>query len=122
MKTLIFIAGLAMLFAACTQSQKVANSIPGTYVNHAESAYSVADDTLIISENGGSNNYQVTRKTTYQRKANNKLQPSQHKAKSYAAVWDKDKQTLQLTQNGTVLLFRPNENKLLIENSEYRKL
>lgn len=122
MRTLIFIAGLAMLFAACTQSQKVANSIPGTYVNHAESAYSVADDTLIISENGGSNNYQVTRKTTYQLKANNKLQPPQHKVKNYTAVWDKDKQTLQVTQNGTILLFRPDENKLLIENSEYRKL
>jgi hypothetical protein len=122
MKTLIFMAGLAMFLAACTQSQKVANSIPGIYVNHAESAYSIADDTLVIAENGGTNNYQVTRKTTYQRKADNKLRAPQHKVKNYTAVWDQDKQTLQITQNGTILLFRPDENKLLIENSEYRKL
>jgi hypothetical protein len=113
MKTLFFIGGLAMLFAACTHSQRVADFIPGIYVNHAESAYSIADDTLVITKD-----YRITRRTTFRRKGG----MPQHKVKNYTAVWDSGKQTLQLTQNGTILMFRPDENKLLIENSEYRKL
>src|SRR6202012_4476408 len=101
MKRFIFFAGLAMLFAACTQS-KLTNSIPGIYVNHAESAYSIADDTLIIAGDNGSTNYHVTRRTTFWRKDDNKVQPPEHKVKNYSAVWDKDKQTLQITQNGTI--------------------
>ena len=111
MKRILF-AGLLLIMAACTQS-KVTNSIAGIYVNHAESAYSIADDTLIIAKD-----YRITRRTTFKRKGG----MSQHKVKNYTAVWDESKQALQITQNGTLLLFRPDENKLLIENSEYRKL
>ncbi|MEO6524974.1 MAG: hypothetical protein ABIN91_25035 [Mucilaginibacter sp.] len=123
MKVYLFMAGLLLLFAACTHSQQVTNFIPGIYANHAESAYSVADDTLIVTgENGNANNYHIIRRTTFWRKEGNKKQPPQHKIKNYTAVWDNSKQVLQITQNGGLLLFRPDENKLLMENSEYRKL
>lgn len=110
------------LWAACTNSQTT-NFIPGTYVNHAESAYSIANDTLVIvPAPQNPNSYQVTRRTTFWRKAENKVQPPQHKVKTFTAIWEESKQTLQLTQNGTVILFQPGSNELTVENSTYRKI
>ncbi|MDB5159559.1 MAG: hypothetical protein JWR50_4266 [Mucilaginibacter sp.] len=123
MKTLLKIMLLPIsLWAACTNT-KTTNFIPGTYVNHAESAYSIADDTLVITAAPQNpNSYQVTRKTAFSRKVANQLQPPEHKLKSFMTIWDADKQSLQLTQNGTVILFQPDNNTLRVENSEYRKI
>jgi hypothetical protein len=110
MRKLLF-ASLLLLAAACTTKTK--DFIAGVYVNHAESTYSVADDTLIITSN-----YRVTRRTTYHRTGG---QP-QRLVKQFTGVWDENKQVLTLTQTGTLLLFRPAENALLLGNSTYRKL
>jgi len=100
-----------LLLAACGGP---AGFQPGTYVNHAESQYSVADDTLVISAD-----YTVTRRTTYYRKDDN--QP-RHVEKHFNGVWDADKQVLTLAQTGTLLIFRPSANTLVLGNSTYRKL
>jgi len=97
-----------LLLAACGGP---AGFQPGTYVNHAESEYSVADDTLVIAPD-----YRVTRNTTYHRRGG---QP-RRLVKHFNGVWDADKQTLELTQTGTLLIFRPGE--LRLANSTYRKL
>jgi len=113
MKTVLKIMLLPIsLWAACTNHPTTAFTA-GTYVNHAESAYSVADDTLIIT-----NDYQVARRTSYHR---TNSQP-QHLLKHFNGVWDESKQVLTLTQIGTVLLFRPAEKTLLLGNSIYRKI
>lgn len=113
MRTLLKIMLLPIsLWAACTNQQK-SGFTPGTYVNHAESAYSAADDTLIIT-----GDYQVTRRTKYHRTNGQ----ARHLAKHFNGVWDEQKQVLSLTQTGTVLLFRPAEKTLLLGNSIYRKL
>ncbi len=113
MKTAIkFLLLPISLWAACTNHQSTAFT-SGTYVNHAESAYSVADDTLIITSD-----YQVTRRTSYHR-TNGR---PQHLVKRFNGVWDENKQVLTLTQTGTVLLFRPAEKTLLLGNSTYRKI
>jgi hypothetical protein len=112
------------LWAACTnKQQQLKDFIPGTYVNHAQSEYSVADDTLIIKADAlTENSYQVTRKTGFSRVRNGQLQPAEHKAKVFTAVWDDGKQTLQITQNGIMLLFQPGGHQLMVQNSKYRKL
>lgn len=111
MKTTIKIMLLPIsLWAACTNPKKDRDLVPGTYVNHAQSDYSVADDTLLIGSD-----YKVVRYTTFQRKGG---QP-QHLTKSFTGVWDANKQTLELTQTGTLILFRPGE--LILGNSIYRK-
>ncbi|EHQ24626.1 hypothetical protein [Mucilaginibacter paludis] len=113
MKTILKIILLPIsLWTACT-SNKTTGFTPGTYVNHAESTYSVADDTLKISAD-----YQITRRTTYHRTNG---QPK-HLTKHFTGVWDENKQVLTLTQTGTVLLFRPAEKTLLLGNSIYRKI
>ena len=113
MKLTFFMAGLVLLFAACTHSQRMTNFIPGIYVNHAESAYSIADDTLIITDD-----YQVTRRSTYHRTDG---QP-RHLVKHFNGIWDESKQVLTLAQTGTLLFFRPAEKMLLLGNSIYRKI
>ena len=113
MKTFIIMLLSAGLWTGCTTNNKVQNFIPGTYVNHAESVYSVADDTLIITQD-----YQVTRRTTYHRTDGKPRRLEKH----FNGLWDEGKQVLTLTQTGTVLLFRPSDKTLLLGNSIYRKL
>jgi hypothetical protein len=110
MKNLIF-AGLLSVMAACNQNNN--HFVAGTYVNHAESQYSVADDTLIIA-----GDYRVTRRTTYHRTGG---QP-RHLRKQFNGVWDENKKVLTLTQTGTQLLFRPAEKTLLLDNSTYHQI
>ena len=123
MKTFLNIILLPItLWAACTgKQQQTKDLIPGTYVNHAQSEYSVADDTLIVKADPlTETSYQVTRKTGYCRILNGKLQPEQHQAKTFTGLWDEQKQTLQLTQNGIIILFGPRQ--LHVQNNTYRKL
>lgn len=112
------------LWAACTNaSHRVINFIPGTYVNHAQSEYSIADDTLLITQDQQNpNSYHITRRTGFQRIEDGKPGREERKAKTFTGLWDAGKQTLQITQNGIILLFQPDQNKLLIENSTYTKL
>lgn len=112
MRTFINIMLLPIgLWAACTNVKKTQDFVPGTYVNHAESKYSIADDTLVITPD-----YQVTRHTTYNRRDGVPRKLVKH----FTGVWDAGKQTLELTQTGTLLLFRPGE--LILGNNIYRKL
>jgi hypothetical protein len=112
------------LWSACTNSShRVTNFIPGTYVNHAQSTYSAANDTLLITQDEQNlNSYHITRRTGFRRIKDGKLQPPEYQVKSLTGIWDDGKQTLQISQNGILLLFQPDQDKLLIENSEYRKL
>lgn len=104
------------LWAACTNSTKQTREfMPGTYVNQAKSDYSVANDTLVITPD-----YRVTRKTGFSRIINGQPGPAQHKVKSFTGIWDAQKQTLQLTQNGIIILFGP--DGLEVQNSKYKRL
>jgi major membrane immunogen (membrane-anchored lipoprotein) len=125
MKNLIFRLMLLpiSLLAACGNKAQTIDFIPGTYVNHAQSAYSIADDTLVIIPDAlTQTNYHIIRKTGFRRIKDSKLRPVEHRVKSFTGLWDEQKQTMQITQNGVLLLFHPDQNKLLIQNSEYRKL
>ena len=122
MKTIInMIVSPLILLAACSNPQKqVKDFVPGTYVNHAQSAYSIADDTLIIQADALSeNHYQVIRKTGFRRLPAG--QP-QLKTKTFSGTFDEQKGTLQLAENGLVILFQPAGHQLEIANSKYRKL
>jgi hypothetical protein len=126
MKTLfvkIMLLPISLLAACSSKSQQAIDFIPGTYVNHAQSAYSVADDTLqIIPDVMTENSYHVIRKTAFRRILNGKLQPEEHQMKSFNGLWDEQKQILQLMQNGIILVFQPDSNKMVIQNSPYRRL
>jgi hypothetical protein len=106
------------LWAACTgKQQQTKDQIPGSYVNHAQSEYSIADDTLIIKADPlTESSYQVTRRMGFRRTNG----PLQHQIKIFSGLWDEQKQTLQLTQNGIIILFGPRQ--LHVQNNKYHKL
>ncbi|WP_143065109.1 hypothetical protein [Mucilaginibacter gossypiicola] len=121
MKTRTIVAGLASILAACNPSSKTADFIPGTYVNHAESAYSVANDTLAISaDRDNANVYHIVRRTGFRRKK--ERQVPQYQVKTFIGIWSEQQQILQISQNGVLILFHPDKNELSIENSTYLKL
>jgi len=125
MKKLIFKMMLLpiSLLAACDNKSQTIDFIPGTYVNQAQSGYSIASDTLIITQAENTQNiYLITRKTGYRRINDGKIQALQHQVKRLTGTWDEQKQLLQIMQNGTLISFQPEQNKLLIQNSEYWKL
>jgi len=114
---------LSLLAACGNNSRHIKDFIPGTYVNEAQSCYSLANDTLQIAPNLlTENNYRIIHKTGFNRVITGKLQPRERRIKTFTAIWDEQKQTLMILQNGVVLLFQPRGNQLLIENSTYRKI
>jgi len=126
MRTFIFktmLLPISLLAACNSKIHEVKDFIPGTYVNQAQSAYSIANDTVQITPDTLTGNaYHIVRKTGFCRVSGGKLQPEEHKIKSFTGIWDGQKQTVTITQNGIILVFQPGGSKLKIENSEYRKL
>ncbi len=120
---LLIITGLAGLTACNSGGSAVTGFIPGTYVNQAQSEFSVANDTLIIEPAKNTDNiYLITRKTGYRRIADGKVQSLQHQVKHWTGMWDTQKQILQVMQTGNTLIFQPDKNNLLNGSSEYWKL
>jgi hypothetical protein len=125
MKVKIILTALAaMILAACNHQQNtVADFIPGTYVNQAQSQYSVANDTLVITKAKSTENiYLIVRKTGYRRIGDGKLFPLKHEVKNWTGTWNPPQQVMQIMQAETVLIFQPDQNKLLIQSNAYWKL
>jgi len=126
MKTVIekiMLLPISFLAACGNKNQQVKDFIPGAYVNHVQSAYSIADDTLqIIGDAATGNNYRISRETGFIRIISGKLQPKEQQVKQLNGLWDMQKQILQIMQNGIILIFQPGDHKLVIQNSGYRKL
>jgi hypothetical protein len=123
MKQLFFIAGLAIVLAACQNNNSAADFIPGTYVNQSQSEFSVANDTLVITKATHTDYiYLITRKTGYRRIGDGQLYPLKHEVKRLTGNWDPVKQVMQLMQNETTLIFQPDQNKLFIGSNAYWKL
>jgi len=125
MKNLAFtaLAILGLLSACGSGSEANISFIPGTYVNQAQSEFSVANDTLVIETAKNTDNiYLITRKTGYRRITDGKVQQLQHQVKHWTGMWDTQKQILQVMQTGNTLIFQPDKHNLLNGSSEYWKL
>lgn len=120
---MLAVAGIAFIGCNNTNSTAITDFIPGTYVNQAQSGYSVANDTLIIAKAKSTDNiYLITRRTGYRRITDGKLQALQHQVKHLSGSWDSQKQILEVMQTHTFLIFQPDKRNLLNGVSEYRKL
>jgi hypothetical protein len=121
MKTnIILIVIAAVLLAACSSDETRA-FIPGTYVNHAEGEYSVADDTLLI-ESSESNNYRIIRKTGFNQIRNKKQGRREYETEDWTAIYDEGTKTLTETRKGKLLTFYPESGRLFVGKKEYRKI
>jgi len=113
-------AFVALLFIACNGISQ--NNITGTYVNHASSEFSVADDTLIV-EHDKDHNYLIHRTTKFQviDEAGKKGRP-QHETEEWKAVFDEGSQSMTENRKGRIISFDLTKGVLTLENSSYQRI
>src|ERR1700744_2846869 len=122
MKCLLVVLVLPLFWGGCKdQAEKVADFIPGTYVNAARGPFSVAYDTLVIRAESD-RHYQLERRTAYQAVRTGKLLPVKHRVVVYETVFDPVKLELSEPQSGRVFRFDRDKGVLLIHQAVYRKL
>lgn len=117
---------LAVLLTACGGNEEAANAksaISGTYVHHAESEYSKAMDTLIITPyDAKAGTFIIMRKTGFHRIKDGKLQPKENKLERMISVWDEETHQLQELKGGKLYTFPDSGRELLAGTAKYLKI
>jgi hypothetical protein len=92
----------------------------GTYVNHASSEFSIADDTLVV-EQVKEQQYIIRRKTGYREIAESgKVGPIQQHSETWKAVYNPDTRVMTESRKGRTLTFE--KGTLTLERSTYRRI
>lgn len=113
-------AFFALFFIACKGGS--ASSITGTYVNHASSEFSIADDTLVV-EHDKDQNYLIHRKTGFQvMNESVKKGKLQHETEEWKAVFDEGSQSMTENRKGRIISFDLAKGVLRLENSKYERI
>ncbi len=118
---LILALALSSLAACQNESDNIKAFIPGIYVKEAKSEYSVACDTLHITSLGG-NAFLIEQSTGYQPIRNGKLLSRKFKKEKETGVYDSQKQVMNETSSGRLLIFNPAGKTLLIGSANYHKI
>lgn len=117
---------MAVLITACGGNQEVVNtksSISGSYVRQAESEYSKAMDTLIITPyDANAGTFIILRRTGFHRIKDGKLQPQEKKQERMVSVWDEDTHQLQELKEGKLYTFPAGGRELLAGTAKYKKI
>ena len=123
MKTLaIIIIFTIVAFMGC-KSNSQSNFLSGTFTNQSKSEYSTASDTLIITPSPQSrNNFQIERRTGYQKMRNGILQTKEYKTEKWQSSWSEDKQALTETEYGRQITPSMDGNSVTLKNTEYQKI
>jgi hypothetical protein len=117
----MMIAAICLLAACQSKTAKVQSFIDGIYVNHAQSEYGIADDTLTFTHTDGGH-YIITRNTGYQAIRDGKLLPKKHKLEKVEGDYDSQTNLLNETTAGRVFHFNPDKRILILKQAVYRKL
>lgn len=117
----LLLCGLTLIVACQSKSAKVQAFIDGMYVNHAQSAYGLADDTLTFSHTDGQH-YSITRRTGYQAIREGKPLPKKHRLEKVEGDYDAQTGLLHETTTGRVFRFDPDQGILLLKQAVYRKI
>jgi hypothetical protein len=118
---LVGLSLLALGLAACQGDLPGAGSgFTGTYVNHADGEFSVADDTLVVEQVRGEL-YRIVRHLAYVKlDEQGKVAMPVRSLECWKAVLDKDRGMLTELKKGRVLT--GDGDTLLLENSAYRRV
>ncbi|SDH53289.1 hypothetical protein ACQ86K_12920 [Mucilaginibacter sp. P19] len=115
------LCGIAFIAACHSKSAKVQLFIDGIYVNHAQSEYSIADDTLVFTHTDNQH-YLIKRNTGYQAIRNGKLLSKKHKLEKVEGDYDSATELLNETNTGRVFRFDPDKGILMLKQAVYRKI
>jgi hypothetical protein len=111
----------ALLFlASCTGSNRPA--IEGSYTSYQSGEYSISNDTLVVTAYGDMGDYQVIRRSGFQRVRNGKLMPKEYQVKDLTGRFDPETGTLDIGTEGRKISFLPDRNSLLLMQREYQRI
>lgn len=116
---MLVFAVVAMLKAACNASPK--NEFSGTYANHSEGEYSIADDTLELVQLSDVE-YQIVRRTGFNLIRNGKVGSRQHETENWRLSYEATQQLLREQFRGKLIRVVPDSGMLVIGHREYRKI
>ncbi|SMD01402.1 hypothetical protein [Pedobacter nyackensis] len=110
----------AILFNACNNGNQP--SLDGTYINHAEGEFSIADDTLEV-EHVQQRHYLIHRKTGFRIK-NEAGKPGklQQESEEWKAEYDIGSMSMTENKKARVISFDPDKGVLMLENSKYQRI
>ncbi|MEJ7691585.1 hypothetical protein [Daejeonella sp.] len=120
MKQKMIVLMTSVLFCYCAGNERL-SEIGGTYVNHSEGEYSVADDTLVINSIS-SRSYSITRKTGFQKVRDGKLLPKEQRREELTAIYEPRTRQLQETKRGRIITVNKKTGLVRMEATEYKKL
>lgn len=125
MKKIYGVLFSAVLLTACRGNDEAGtqSTISGTYVRQAESEYSKAMDTLIVTPyDAKAGTFILLRKTGFNRIKNGNLQPKETKQERMITVWDDETHQLQELKEGKLYTFPSTGKELLAGTAKYQKI
>lgn len=120
MKAFIIFLFLAVALYSCTNTANETD-LSGIYVNKSHSEYSIAFDTIIVSKKSSAN-YEVARKTGFQKIRNGTALSKEYKFEKWPAQWDAQKMVLSETDLGRQITLNKGGKSINLKNTEYLKI
>ncbi len=94
----------------------------GTYVNNAGSEASIANDTLIVSQDNG-NTYSIHRRTGFHLlDDNSKAGALQHENEEWTAVYDPETGVMTERKNGKLITFNTDNGTMTVGKRKYKRI
>ncbi|WP_461791488.1 hypothetical protein [Pedobacter sp.] len=109
-----------LFFASCNYGNSP--DIEGSYTSYQSGEYSISKDTLVIVRYGGKGDYQVVRRSGFQRVRDGKLMPMEHRVQDFIGRFDPETGTLTIASDGKKISFLPEGRSLLLMQREYHKM
>lgn len=111
---------IVLMLGSCGRGSGL--SVAGTYVSHESGEYSISKDTLLILATGGEENYQLIRRSGFQRIRDGKLQPEEIKVQEYSGKYDPETATLVIDGDDKQVRFFAGGKSLLLAKREFHKV
>jgi hypothetical protein len=124
MKTLknLMIASLSVFFGFCLSCEVESADISGTYVNHAESEFSIADDTLIVERVEGLD-YLIHRRTGFRQIDElGSAGKAMFEVEEWKGIYDAGSASMTENRKGRVISFDIQKGLLTLERASYRRI
>ncbi|MES2456352.1 MAG: hypothetical protein V4594_12460 [Bacteroidota bacterium] len=117
---MLWCLALVLMLGSCGRGAGV--SVAGTYVSHETGEYSISKDTLLILAAGGEDNFQLVRRSGFQRIREGKLQAEEIKVQEFSGQFDPESLVMRLDGEDKQIRFFAGGKSLLLAKREYGKV